>query len=158
MKNKSISTPEFYPSILSAIHHLLRPLVRLLLQHGIAYQAFCELIKSVYVKVAEQEFKLDAKVQTDSRISLLTGIHRREINRLRNETIKEINLSQHASMKHCCSPSGAVIMNIWILGAYRFLCHVLQRRAGVFPLSRWFNRSAKIYAHAWCWMNGYIRG
>ena len=106
MKNKSISTPEFYPSILSAIHHLLRPLVRLLLQHGIAYQAFCELIKSVYVKVAEQEFKLDAKVQTDSRISLLTGIHRREINRLRNETIKEINLSQHASMS-------ALLLTIW---------------------------------------------
>ncbi|HUX90992.1 MAG TPA: DUF6502 family protein [Gallionellaceae bacterium] len=106
MKNKSIPAPEFHSAILSAIYHLLRPLVRLLLQHGIAYQAFCDLIKSVYVKVAEQEFKLADKPQTDSRISLLTGIHRREINRLRNETVREINLSQHASMS-------ALLLTIW---------------------------------------------
>lgn len=106
MKNQSTSTPEHQPPIVAAIRHLLRPLVRLLLSHGISFPTFCDLVKSAYVKVAEEEFKLASKPQTDSRISLLTGIHRREINRLRSETVTEINLSQHASMS-------ALLLTIW---------------------------------------------
>jgi hypothetical protein len=106
MKSKSISTPDAQPPVISAIRHLLRPLIRLLLSHGISFQVFSELVKSAYVKVAETEFRLASKPQTDSRISLLTGIHRREINRLRNESVTEINLSQHASMS-------ALLLTIW---------------------------------------------
>ena len=106
MNNQSTSTPEHQPPIVAAIRHLLRPLVRLLLSHGISFPTFCDLVKSAYVKVAEEEFKLASKPQTDSRISLLTGIHRREINRLRSETVTEINLSQHASMS-------ALLLSIW---------------------------------------------
>ena len=82
-----------------AIRHLLRPLVRLLLLHGVSFTIFCELVKSAYVKVADAEFKLDAKPQTDSRISLLTGIHRREVSRLRNEIVTEMDLPVQASMR-----------------------------------------------------------
>ncbi|HUW75656.1 MAG TPA: DUF6502 family protein [Gallionella sp.] len=89
-----------------AIRYLLRPLVRLLLLHGISFTIFCELVKSAYVKVADAEFKLDAKPQTDSRISLLTGIHRREVSRLRNEIVTEINLPVQASMS-------ALLLTIW---------------------------------------------
>jgi hypothetical protein len=89
---------ESQSSLESAIHHLLRPLVRLLLSRGISFQAFCELAKSAYVKVAEQEFTLPDKEQTDSRICLLTGIHRREVNRLRLESTNRVKLSSHASM------------------------------------------------------------
>ncbi|MEO8343021.1 MAG: DUF6502 family protein [Gallionella sp.] len=106
MNNSSIATPEYELPVVAAIRYLLRPLVRLLLSHGISFPAFCDLVKSVYVKVAEDEFRLAAKPQTDSRISLLTGIHRREINRLRNETVTEINLSQRASMS-------ALLLTIW---------------------------------------------
>src|SRR5665647_525774 len=98
MNNQSTSSTESQPPVVAAIRYLLRPLVRLLLSHGISFPTFCDLVKSAYVKVAEEEFKLASKPQTDSRISLLTGIHRREINRLRNEAVTEINLSQHASM------------------------------------------------------------
>lgn len=89
-----------------AIHYILRPLVRLLLSHGITYPAFCDLVRSVYIKTADVEFKLAVKPQTDSRISLLTGIHRREVNRLRNEPVIENNLSQSASMS-------ALLLSIW---------------------------------------------
>ena len=106
MNNQNISTPDSQPPIVAAIRYILRPLIRLLLSHGISFQIFCDLVKSTYVKVAEEEFRLDSKPQTDSRISLLTGIHRREINRLRNETVTEINLSQHASMS-------ALLLTIW---------------------------------------------
>ncbi len=106
MNNQSTSSTEPQPPVVAAIRYLLRPLVRLLLSHGISFPAFCDLVKSTYVKVAETEFRLDSKPQTDSRISLLTGIHRREINRLRNEAVAEINLSQHTSMS-------ALLLTIW---------------------------------------------
>jgi Family of unknown function (DUF6502) len=106
MNKQSTLTPEVQLPIIGAIRYLLRPLVRLLLSHGISFPTFCDLVKSAYVKVAEEEFKLASKPQTDSRISLLTGIHRREINRLRTEPVTEINLSQHASMS-------AMLLTIW---------------------------------------------
>lgn len=106
MDKQNISATSAEPPIMAAIRYLLRPLVRLLLSHGISFTAFCELVKSAYVKVAEDEFTLAAKPQTDSRISLLTGIHRREVNRLRNEPDTEINLSPHASMS-------ALLLSIW---------------------------------------------
>ena len=85
-------------SISAAIGHLLRPLVRILLSYGISFQSFSEMAKSAYVKVAEEEFKLADKPQTDSRVSLLTGIQRREINRMRKNPQAEISLPQKSSM------------------------------------------------------------
>jgi len=106
MKDQVNSAPEPQKPVIAAIGHLLRPLIRLLLSHGISFQVFSELVKSAYVKVAETEFRLASKPQTGSRISLLTGIHRREINRLRNEPVTELNLSQHSSMS-------ALLLTIW---------------------------------------------
>lgn len=62
---------------------LLRPLVRLFIRCGITFPALCDLLRELYVNVAEHEFALSGKVQTDSRVSLLTGIHRKEVARLR---------------------------------------------------------------------------
>lgn len=73
------------PALVKALRHLLRPLVGLLLRHRITHRYFSELLKGVYVETAEREFALDAKRQTDSRISLLTGVHRKDVRRLRDE-------------------------------------------------------------------------
>ena len=59
-----------------ALRAVLRPLVRLLLQNQLTYPAFAALLKEVYVELADAEFRLSGKRQTDSRVSLLTGIHR----------------------------------------------------------------------------------
>lgn len=65
---------------------LLRPLVRYLIGQGWTYPALCELLKTVYVAEAEQHYNdAPAKAITDSRISLLTGIHRKDVKRLRGE-------------------------------------------------------------------------
>lgn len=106
MKNLGKSDSDSKATIVAAISHMLRPLVRLLLANGITYPAFCDLVKSAYVKVADEEFRLASKPQTDSRLSLLTGIHRREVNRLRTEPGSEIDLSQPASMS-------ALVLAIW---------------------------------------------
>jgi hypothetical protein len=62
---------------------LLRALVRLLIKAGMTFPAFCDLLKELYINVAENDFVLPDKRQTDSRVSLLTGIHRKEVARLR---------------------------------------------------------------------------
>jgi len=62
---------------------LLRPLVRLLVARGITFPALTDLLRELYVNVAEYDFALSGKEQTDSRVSLLTGIHRKEVRRLR---------------------------------------------------------------------------
>lgn len=62
---------------------LLRPLVRLCIRSGMTFPALAQLLRELFVNVAEHDFVLDGKEQTDSRVSLLTGIHRKEVARLR---------------------------------------------------------------------------
>lgn len=69
--------------LLKAVRQVLRPLVRLLLARSIAYPQLIELLKGLYVELAVRDFPVAGKEQTDSRISLLTGIHRKDIKRLR---------------------------------------------------------------------------
>jgi Family of unknown function (DUF6502) len=84
--------------LVAALRRVLRPLIRLLLSHGIRFQTFCDLVKSTYIQVAEEEFRLESKAQTDSRISLLTGVHRRDVKRLRSESLAVSSLSLQASL------------------------------------------------------------
>ena len=67
----------------SALARLLRPLVRLFLTRGIMFPTVSDLLRELYVNVAEHDFALSDKEQTDSRVSLLTGINRKEVHRLR---------------------------------------------------------------------------
>ncbi|OUS23940.1 hypothetical protein A9Q99_25630 [Gammaproteobacteria bacterium 45_16_T64] len=70
-------------SLINALVVIFRPLVKLFIRHQINHTYISQLLKSIYVNVAEQEFQVDGTEQTDSRISMLTGIHRREVKRLR---------------------------------------------------------------------------
>ncbi|WP_292235736.1 DUF6502 family protein [Mesorhizobium sp.] len=67
----------------SALNRVLRPLVRLAIKCGVTFPTFVDLLRQIYVNVAEHEFTLPDKPQTDSRVSLLTGVHRKEVSRLR---------------------------------------------------------------------------
>ena len=71
--------------LLRATARLLRPLVRLLIRHGITFPMLAETLRGLYVDVAATELLPDPRARTDSRISLLTGVHRKEIRRLRLE-------------------------------------------------------------------------
>jgi len=71
------------PSLVSALRRLLRPLVRLLTARGVTYPMLAELLKQTYVDVAAGHFGLDGEPPTDSRVSLLTGVHRKDVKRLR---------------------------------------------------------------------------
>jgi Family of unknown function (DUF6502) len=72
------------PAFVQALRQVLRPLVRVMLAQGITFPYLSELLKSLMVEVADQNFRLDHKPPTDSRVSLLTGVHRKDVNRLRS--------------------------------------------------------------------------
>lgn len=74
--------------LLSTFKKVVKPLIRLFLEKGITYTLLLEELKQVFVEVAAEEFKIDGKAQTDSRINLLTGVHRRDVNRFRNSSTK----------------------------------------------------------------------
>lgn len=70
-------------AMISALRSVLYPLVRLMLIKGLNYPFLADLLKEVFVEVADCEFRLGNKPQTDSRISLLSGVHRKDVRRLR---------------------------------------------------------------------------
>lgn len=61
---------------------ILRALVRVLLRYGMPFEGFAELAKRVYIEVASQDFAINGRKQSISRISTLTGIYRREVSRI----------------------------------------------------------------------------
>lgn len=83
MSNAKTGTAPEAARLQAPLARLLRPLVRLLVRAGITFPAICDLLRELYVNVAEYDFALPGKSQTDSRVSLLTGIHRKEVARLR---------------------------------------------------------------------------
>ncbi|MGB8337867.1 MAG: DUF6502 family protein [Burkholderiales bacterium] len=66
----------------SAAMAILRPLVRILLKHGVAYDTFGDWARWVYVDVADKEFSLPNRKQSASRVSIITGLSRKEVARL----------------------------------------------------------------------------
>lgn len=71
-----------YRVISEALNRILRPVVRMLLRNGVTFQAFTETVKMVYVQVAAEEFRIPGRKQSDSRISVITGLSRKEVKRV----------------------------------------------------------------------------
>lgn len=65
-----------------AIEQLLRPLFRLLLRHSVSFSAFEAIAKRVYVDVALKDFGIPGKKPTMSRVAVLSGLTRKEVQRL----------------------------------------------------------------------------
>ena len=70
-------------AVTTALRRLLQPLVRLLLDHGIGLPTLVEILKEAYVNVAERDFGKDGRAHNDSRVSIMTGVHRKDVRRLR---------------------------------------------------------------------------
>ncbi len=82
-KSSPAQPPE---SLLQAVRHLLKPLIKLLIRHGITLPMLNEILKRTYVEVADSDFRLEPEAPpSDSRISLLTRVHRKDVRRLREQ-------------------------------------------------------------------------
>jgi len=68
--------------VLSSVLRALQPLVRLLLRHGVTYPAFAAALKDVFLRAAQAELAKRAAKPTDSALTLLSGVHRRDVRTL----------------------------------------------------------------------------
>jgi hypothetical protein len=104
----SLVTP---PALLQAIQRLLRPLARLLMAYGVNFVAFSNIAKGVFVDVAARDVHFDDGLVTDSRVSLLSGVHRREVKRLREEMQRQappppvVSLGAQVVSRWCAEPA-----------------------------------------------------
>jgi hypothetical protein len=69
-------------TLFEAIKKILRPLVRILLSNGISYGTFSDIAKWIFVDVAMQDFAIDGRKQSISRVSVITGLNRKEVRRV----------------------------------------------------------------------------
>lgn len=63
---------------------LLRPIASLLLKCGMTWREFADVSKGVFVAVASQDFGLKGRLTNVSRVSILTGVSRKEVARVRS--------------------------------------------------------------------------
>lgn len=102
------------PAFVLALRRVLRPLVKLMLARGVTYPYLAELLKGLFVEVADREFRIGAKPPTDSRISLVTAVHRKDVSRLRQA------LDHSAETVPTVVSLGAQLVAVW-LGSPRYL-------------------------------------
>jgi len=68
----------------NACRQILRPLASLLLRCGMTWKEFSDLSKSVFVQTATEEYGIKGRPTNVSRVSILTGISRKEVKRQRD--------------------------------------------------------------------------
>lgn len=69
----------------AAILGMLRPLIRMLLRNGMTFKTFSNIARRVFVELGMAEFSIEGKRQTISRVAILTGLSRKEVQRVLNE-------------------------------------------------------------------------
>ena len=94
-------------SVVAALRRVLRPLVRLMIRHGITLPTIVELLKQVLVDVVEKDLPVEGKRTTDSRVSVLTGVHRKDVKRLRDTAFEQSDVPKSVSL-------GIKLVNLWI--------------------------------------------
>jgi hypothetical protein len=69
-------------TLTSSVLRILRALARVLLRHGLPFPMLEDLAKRAYVDVAMNEFGIPGRKPSISRVALLTGLTRKEVQRL----------------------------------------------------------------------------
>jgi uncharacterized protein DUF6502 len=82
MQRKSTSKPRVGQALAAAVERVLRPMFRILLRNHMSFKAFLDIAKHTYVEVAADEFGIPGRKQSVSRVALLSGLTRKEVQRL----------------------------------------------------------------------------
>lgn len=70
--------------VYSAIREFMKPIVRLLMRHGVGYREFSEICKSSFVEIASDEFGIRGRKTNMSRVAVMTGLSRKEVRKIRD--------------------------------------------------------------------------
>ncbi|MEZ5657668.1 MAG: DUF6502 family protein [Burkholderiaceae bacterium] len=72
--------------VLAAASRLLLPLARLFVSHGLKFGQAEELLKQAFVRAGELELNSAGSAPNQSRLSVTTGVHRKDVRRLLGQT------------------------------------------------------------------------
>jgi hypothetical protein len=70
--------------------YMLAPLARLMVANGVTYPAFAQALKRLFLDAAKQELADSGGKVTDSALSLLSGVHRKDVRTLGADPLREI--------------------------------------------------------------------
>ncbi|MGD9256876.1 MAG: DUF6502 family protein [Gammaproteobacteria bacterium] len=76
---------EVRESLLAACQKFMEPIARFLIKHGIGYKEFADVAKIAFVNVATEEYGKRGRPTNISRTSVLTGLTRKEVKRVRTQ-------------------------------------------------------------------------
>ena len=82
-----------------AFRRIFRPVAGILLRAGVTWREVVDLGKAIYVEVATQDFGIRGRPTNVSRVSILTGLTRREVSRIR-KLLAEADNAVVDSMNH----------------------------------------------------------
>ncbi|MBN8548812.1 MAG: hypothetical protein J0M12_05820 [Deltaproteobacteria bacterium] len=100
----------------SILEMLMRPLVRYCLRNALSFQDFINSAKLVFVSVAEEEIRKSTQKVNVSRLSVMTGLYRRDVTKifreheapaLQQQSILARILAQWEQDKQFCSKPGS---------------------------------------------------
>ena len=66
-----------------AVAAVLQPLARLMIDQGVQLAQVSEMLKAVLVQESVARYGLNEREVSDTRVALLTGVHRKDVKRLR---------------------------------------------------------------------------
>lgn len=79
------STSTTTQKVLDTVGRVLAPLARLMIAKGVTFQMASEVLKRAYVQAAQKHFVEADDAASGTKLSLLTGLNRKEIRRLTSE-------------------------------------------------------------------------
>jgi len=75
-------TESYRAQLIHTFRTVLRPLVRILFRAGVRFDEFLELLRGIYVEITIRDAVEEGKRITTGRISILSGVARRDVERL----------------------------------------------------------------------------
>ena len=94
------------PAFLKALDRLVEPLVRALISLGVTFPLFSRLLKRIYIRVATNEARAGGAPLTVSRISVMTGLQRKDIGQIKEQIERKLGPPANVSL-------GARLITIW---------------------------------------------
>ncbi len=82
--------------LIKTLHTILRPVVRFAIKHSLYLHDLIDCAKIVFIQIAREILEEEGQAATDSRVSVMTGVHRRDVRILSQSgmvPIKERNLA-----------------------------------------------------------------
>ena len=90
------------------IKKVIKPIIELFIVFGISYRSLDIMIKEIYVSISSKKFGKRGRIANNSRISMVTGISRREVRKIKSRLE-----SNPDSQLYSVSPLSKVI-KIWV--------------------------------------------